>query len=308
MNVNDSDRPFLDAIDAGDEPLDLEVFEPDQVSCAEALTRLAEGHRLRPNASLRGRVLRAARTARPPAATSMRPGMLAYQEAIVQMKRLADGELDLDFTALRQTLCHLLAVDSYAIQVIKQSTVAHLDVTRATAAAIEQHNGLDRLHLLDAWLSNAQFLMSLAEDAPTHRDLDWFGFEMSVDGILADRAFETWLHCEEIRVGAGKHFRPLSGSAISTLTAVAVEAVSSIVPFEASETVEICFTGAGASRYVVPTSLGSIRPTATVEIDAIEFCKLVGGWVDPQEVKCRVFGNETLANRFLLAARSMARP
>src|SRR5439155_14512242 len=90
-----------------------------------------------------------------------------------------------------------------------------------TMASIERNRSKGRAAAApDEWRSVAAALTAF--DGPLDDQLSWFGMPLPARGVLISRAFETWLHTDDIRVATGRDRRVPSESTLGLMSDVAV--------------------------------------------------------------------------------------
>ena len=147
------------------------------------------------------------------------------------------------------------------------------------------------------------------------------GVPMPVEHVLLDRAFETWIHGDDIATTVGVAFAPPSPDHIHLMAQAAV----GILPAVFVETgrvrpgavAGVTLTGAGGGEWTVPFGLPDTVPrpiaipaqrVADVRLDIIEFCLLVGGRREVATLAAEISGDLEAGRDVLVAAASLARP
>ena len=141
------------------------------------------------------------------------------------------------------------------------------------------------------------------------------GRPLSLPDALAARAFETWIHGEDIAAATGRpvvpplpeHLHPLADIAARVLPRV----ISRRITPPHNRSVRLHLTGAGGGTWTVPldpaaTVSAAIRPAVVVTLDVVEFCRLAANRRDPARIAVEVRGDTTLAREFLAAVPAMA--
>ncbi|MFC7534732.1 maleylpyruvate isomerase family mycothiol-dependent enzyme [Actinoplanes sp. GCM10030250] len=135
-----------------------------------------------------------------------------------------------------------------------------------------------------------------------------------VDALLA-RAFETWIHGEDIAAAIGhqvarplpEHVRPMVEFAVRMLPGFTCRRIAP--PHD--RYVRLHLTGAGGGVWTVPLDAAAVvpavvRPAAVVALDVVEFCRLAGDRRDPGRIDAEIGGDITLAREFLATVPAMA--
>ena len=147
------------------------------------------------------------------------------------------------------------------------------------------------------------------------------GVPMPVEHVLLDRAFETWIHGDDIATTVGIAFAPpppdhihlMAQAAVGILPAVFVE--TGCVRRDA--VAGLTLTGPGGGKWTVPFGPPDTVPRSTaipaqrvadVRLDIIEFCLLVGGRREVATLAAEISGDLEAGRDVLVAAASLARP
>src|SRR5206468_11687287 len=79
---------------------------------------------------------------------------------------------------------------------------AESDFLERTLAAIGRNRQQPPAATSDEWRAVSERLISYR--GRLDEQLDWLGMPLSVGGVLVTRAFETWLHTDDIRLATGR--------------------------------------------------------------------------------------------------------
>jgi uncharacterized protein (TIGR03083 family) len=345
---------------------------PHCASCAAEAARLLGvadllGVAARPPESLRARTMERAR-ARRPAAPSC-PGYAEPYAAQVSVLDSLLGELaDTDWRAgvifdwsVQDVLAHLAATDGLVaagvdvdvdvagaaagapgVDAIAERSPAgsagddlsQADVlARRTAAVIDRERGRDPASTRATWRAQAHALCGALPPDPAGRVP---GMHMRISDVMVARAFETWVHCDDIAKALRRrlppplprHLRPIAALGVRSLPrALAVMgssrpgAVAQVVldgPGGGEWTIGLGDTGIGIGTGIgtgigLGTGTGTARSTAPepavrVRMDVLEFCFLAGGRRDPATVDAEVTGDVDLGRDLLVAAPVFSGP
>jgi hypothetical protein len=138
---------------------------------------------------------------------------------------------------------------------------------------------------------------------------------MVVPDALLARAFETWIHSEDI-AGATRspattplpeHLHPMADLAVRLLPKV----TSRRLPGADGRRIRLHLTGPGGGTWTVPVGRGDSNhhgagSDAEVTADVVEFCRLVGARRDPATFPAGISGDAGLARDWLAAAPDLA--
>jgi uncharacterized protein (TIGR03083 family) len=128
---------------------------------------------------------------------------------------------------------------------------------------------------------------------------------------LTQRAFETWIHADDIRATLAlpqqepppEHVARIVGFGVNLLPH-AMDAAGRGHPGRA---VRLTLSGGGGGAYVVPLSAtyDGAAPTAEVALAAVRFCRLMAGRSAPAGSGIRVSGDERVAADFIAVAATL---
>ncbi|PZG24481.1 hypothetical protein C1I98_35615 [Spongiactinospora gelatinilytica] len=131
---------------------------------------------------------------------------------------------------------------------------------------------------------------------------------------LAMRAYETWMHSEDICSGAAEGLRlPLPvPDHVHTLSQFGCRMLRTSMMIAAGgapdeRAARITLTGPGGGTRVVRFGRERVEPAAEIEMDVIDFCFLLGDRLGPDEVQATVTGDPGLARDVLTAAPLVTR-
>ena len=126
------------------------------------------------------------------------------------------------------------------------------------------------------------------------------------------RAFETWIHTDDLRRVVGvpeqvpepAHLALMSDLAGRTL-GLSLAMADRMRP---GKTARLVLTGGGGGSWLVEMGGGtpSEEPHVTLTADALDWCRLVGARLGPDEIACAVAGDRGLADDLLAAGPALA--
>ncbi len=141
------------------------------------------------------------------------------------------------------------------------------------------------------------------------------GRSFPLTDALTARAYETWIHGEDIAAATGRpavpplpeHLHPMADFAARLLPRV----ISRRLAPPHDRYVRLHLTGDGGGTWTLPldpavTAPTTVRPAVTLALDVVEFCRLAGDRRDPGRVSVEVRGDATLAREFLAAVPALA--
>ncbi|MBF9072142.1 zf-HC2 domain-containing protein [Streptacidiphilus fuscans] len=172
-------------------------------------------------------------------------------------------------------------------------------------------------------------LAAEADPVVAEDGVDYGAFELRVADSFLDRAFECWIHADDIAEAVSYPYHPPRGAHMRQLIGLAVRllplAMSALrasgeatspdpVPGEQSRVVKLIVEGRGEGEWLIPIDAPGwvpptdVEPTATLAIDGVEFCFLCAARRDPHRVPVGIKGDAPAARDLLAAARLLSRP
>jgi uncharacterized protein (TIGR03083 family) len=128
---------------------------------------------------------------------------------------------------------------------------------------------------------------------------------------MTQRAFETWIHAEDIRSALAlperlpppEHVARIVGFGLNLLPG----AMDAAGRGHAGRSVQLDLSGGGGGTYIVPLSAtyDGAAPTAVVALPAVRFCRLMAGRRAPADHGIRVSGDQRIAEDFIAVAATL---
>lgn len=292
------------------------------------LADIAEVAADRPSPQLRRTVLaqiRAATAQRPmPSTTEVPAAAGPYAAQVAELDTLLAGLSGEQWQTpvvndwdVAGVLGHLVAVDAIAADAVGLPTPPRLgvgdDVAERTRWVQRAHEGQSRDALYRAWRGQAIALLRLAAARADRLDasIPYLGLPLATADVLADRAAETWVHGQDIRVAL--ELPPLAPQPghLSMLAGVGARVLAATWAPGATGGVLLHLTGAGACDWLIDPAGEGAPATgpvgAEVSLDCLEFCYLLGGRRSVSDVNYTISGDPALALAALTAATRLAR-
>jgi uncharacterized protein (TIGR03083 family) len=184
-------------------------------------------------------------------------------------------------------------------------------------AAVARHRGLrpaDTLAELTEVYQLVQHAVAALGPATATRIVQWFGLDLSLGHALTQRAFEIWIHADDIRATVGLDPVAPPARSLETMSHAAVETIPIMLSAHGVEgeghRAHIVLTGAGGGTYDIALgfsdpAVGS-EPDVEVEIDVVDFCRAVGDRLTAAEIDYRAGGDVDLAVGIVRALPALA--
>jgi uncharacterized protein (TIGR03083 family) len=273
---------------------------------AQAAGWLAVTHTAAPPAALRGRVLAAARAARPPAPASVTAASEPYAVQVAEMSSLLGGLSAEQWQtpvpggrSVRDLVLHLAGNDRMV-----STDLGDRPGPPAGEPAQVWRDGSDRLLRTVGSAGALSTPVRLAGKSPTP-------VRRPLREALVQRAFETWIHGDDIRTAidlptvppAGDHLARIVSFALALLPG-AMEAAGRAHPGRA---VRLELTGPGGAGHLTPLSSrgGDPEVTAGVRLPAERFGRLLAGRVPVTATVAEITGDRAAALDMLAVAATL---
>jgi uncharacterized protein (TIGR03083 family) len=322
----------LDACSAAEAEL-VEVHLSTCPDCAREAFELREaaadlgGGYLRPPAGSLARLLAAAPSRRRPATAT--PAFAApYAAQIAALDLMLSDLAPADWhriaayeeLTVRDLLAHLAAIDGLVAAAlglpVQPPVKPGQRMDERTKAVLRLARGQSAEQIRRSWRAQADAVCGALVGHPSPDTVTVvLGRPFPLADALTARAYETWIHGEDIAAAAGRpavpplpeHVHPMADFAARLLPRI----VSRRIAAPHDRSVRLRLTGAGGGSWTVPldpavTGPEATRPAAVVTLDVIEFCRLAGARRDPERIAVEVEGDSGLARDFLAAVPSMA--
>jgi uncharacterized protein (TIGR03083 family) len=273
-------------------------------------------------AALRERVLQASLRARAAGRTVPAPAQISAAEAFSRtvdaFYRLlcALGDADWCRPALRgldvQGLVgHLIGVEEDVQRCLADDLgVADSDHVQSTQHAAARQAGRPPARTRAGWRRAANHTLDVVRAADDqHRQVAVHGMRLPLDALLVVRAFELWVHDNDIRAAVGYPPSIPDASTLHLMTALAAR----LLPHAAARTglrqpasIHLVLTGPGGGTWDV--AVGEVQPGPAVAIvtDAVGFCRLAANRAGTADLDLHVDGDSGLASAVLAAASALA--
>lgn len=156
----------------------------------------------------------------------------------------------------------------------------------------------------DLWRDLAFGLLRHAVHAPLTDRVEVGGLSTPARNAYLGRAFETWIHADDIRSALGRPADPPSPTHLQALADLHIRSLPTALRLSGRTvpdlTAQVRLTGAFTHEWRIPLSRnGSGEPEVTITADALEFCYLAANRRAPGTVPMTVTGDRAIADDLL---------
>ena len=186
--------------------------------------------------------------------------------------------------------------------------VAGVDHVESTQGQAIRQTGRSPALTRDEWRRAADRTLDLA--AGSDANVAVHGIRVPVDALLVVRAFELWVHENDIRGAVGL---PPSVPDTPVLRLMS-DLAARLLPYAAARTglrgpvdVHLVLTGPGGGTWEITVGQSPPDPVdVAIVTDAVGFCRLAGNRVTPAELDVHITGDSGRAVGVLAAAATLA--
>jgi len=292
---------------------------------AELRFALDEGDAKSPPAHLLDRVLHVAYDARHPGRPFDGP------ESIGGAETFARGVASLDATLVELTeadwacpalrgldvqglVGHLIGVEEIFISALLgdsgDEAFDHIGSTQPYALAQADQPPAETLR---RWQLLTARAMELASERPPDQEVAFYGVVLPLDQLLVIRAFEMWIHEEDVRCATGSTLNPPDPEPLSRMAELAVALLPAGIARASlplgGQAVRLVLTGPAGGTWTVALDGGSSAPGAagaTVVVDTAAFCRVVGNRLAQSDTGAWIDGDRQLAADLFTGAARLA--
>ena len=308
---------------------------PSCAADADRLGRVAAGlatmAAVPPPARLRDAVLAAAVASRPAAGEEASTGYATWVERLdTLLASLTPAQwrerVVHDWT-VQDLLAHLTATDELLVAQLGPGVTetpeepAELDGTLSagrSAAAIGEHRGRPPERTRAAWRAQADRLLRDARSTTPGtldrqvRLTDPRLPRQPLRTALVQRLFETWIHTDDVGTLLGRPPAPPSERQVALIVGFGVRLLPAALRLVGAarppHSARLVLTGPAGGDWTISPAVQRAParlPDATVTMDAVEFCYLLGNRRDPASVPHRVEGDPAVAATLLRATATL---
>jgi uncharacterized protein (TIGR03083 family) len=188
--------------------------------------------------------------------------------------------------------------------------VAGANHIESTQPAADRQAGRPPAQTRAEWRHAADRTIDLVRAADLRTEVAVHGIRVPLGLLLVIRAFELWVHDNDIRAAVAL---PPSVPDASTLTLMTSAAVG-LLPFAVTRaglsdplSLHLVLTGPGGGAWDIAVGQGPPAPAAVAIVtDAVGFCRLAGNRITPAGLDSHVTGDEDRATAVLAAVATLA--
>jgi hypothetical protein len=188
--------------------------------------------------------------------------------------------------------------------------VATADHVASTQAAAVRQAGRLPAETCAEWRRVADRTIELARAGDLGAEVAVHGMRIPLGILLVARAFELWVHDNDIRQAAAL---PPSVPDLATLSLM-TEVVARQLPHAAARagvdepmSLHLVLTGPGGGTWDLPIGQGAAEPADVVIVsDTVDFCRLVANRATPAGLDLHISGDAEDAAKVLAAASALA--
>jgi uncharacterized protein (TIGR03083 family) len=295
---------------------------------AELDIALEEGRAQSPPPSLLKRMLSAAARVRPAGASHGAPvrigGAEALSRAVAQLNALLTG---LDVVEWHAPALRDLDVQGLLGHLIGVELAFHGTLTSEGANEAQEHVASTQPHAvaqrgrhphetLADWNSATDLTQSLLSNHPMNEATTFYGAVLPLDHVLVIRAFEMWIHEEDIRRATGHDLVAPDDARLARMAELATLLLPSVLAKSSSSrpdaSVRLVLSGSGGGTWDFALDGAAIdsstchRRAALIVLDVTDFCRVVGNRLGLKDTDSWIEGDLDVAAEVFAAASSLA--
>ncbi|MEU8892196.1 zf-HC2 domain-containing protein [Streptomyces sp. NPDC048442] len=170
--------------------------------------------------------------------------------------------------------------------------------------------------------------VSFAGGGAAELDVPYGAFDLPLKDALLERAFECWVHADDIAQAVDYPYEPPSGAHLHQLIGLATRLLPGtlaarrraglappmrglVAAGSPGRTLHLEVEGPGGGDWWIaldsPAVASPDRKVAHIAMDGVEFCQLAAGHVSPQEAAAGQLGDKAAVRDVLFAAASLSR-
>ncbi|MEU3793186.1 maleylpyruvate isomerase family mycothiol-dependent enzyme [Streptomyces fructofermentans] len=219
---------------------------------------------------------------------------------------------------VRDTVGHLIAADQELARHLglevrvppprgREATPWEADWETRTADVIAYERTREPAETVAEWAAQSSALLATAEARDPElasRAATLMGTRLPVADHFLTRAFEAWIHADDIGRALDLAVPPPPDGHLRRLVRLAVRVLGAALGPSAPPVLFAVTVGGEDARWVLGSEDDPVR--GELAVDAVDFCRLVGGRRAPDEVPRRSTGDEAAVRAVLERAASLA--
>lgn len=218
----------------------------------------------------------------------------------------------------RDLVVHLAAQESLLAQAIDRTVVPEIldeEIDARTASFVARYREVSLGDVTDVWRRSVDEVAAWADDHATReRTVAWIGLDMPRDNLLVARAFENWIHRDDLRRAQGEASEAPPPAELHEMADLSMRTL----PFallvtdrgHPGKVARVVLTGPGGGEWQL--SMGGhsaregARPDVTLTTSIVDWCLVAGERLEPGGLDYTVDGDIDLAADLVAAAPAFA--
>jgi uncharacterized protein (TIGR03083 family) len=216
----------------------------------------------------------------------------------------------------RSLVVHIAAQESLLAQAIGRpvADVSVTDVHDRTAALIDRSRDRSYGDIVKLWRRAVTAVDTWARDvAHSGATVEWLGLPMAPSDALTARAFENWVHRDDLRRVRGASADPPPARELRLMATLAMRTLPAGLAatgrVRSGRSARVVLTGAGGGTWDLPldpTEDAVGTPDLTITASALDWCLLAGERLNPHDLVFTIDGDGDLADDLVAAAPAFA--
>jgi uncharacterized protein (TIGR03083 family) len=253
----------------------------------------------------------------------------AYRRAVTALDGLLSGLSSDDWASpvpayrslgwtVHAVVGHLVAIEAYVGSRLggdpfEPPPGTELDHIAMTLPTVEAQLARPATATLADWRAASDAVVArLDEGSPDlDRRIGFHGLPFRLGSLLVTRAFELWIHADDIRDATGREREVPQHADVSLMTDLAVRGVRTALAVGGCDlsrrSIRIVLTGPGGGAWSLGTDpSAAVTERVRIVADAEAFCRLAARRLDPGELDADIAGDAGFAAEILTAASAFA--
>lgn len=209
---------------------------------------------------------------------------------------------------------HLIGVEAtFAASLGGDADAGVADHVASTDGHARAQVGRVPAETLAEWRAHVVGTIRIAESLDQSAAVTFYGITMPLDDLLVVRAFEQWIHEEDIRRAVGRELHPPDEGRLARMTALAMVLLPGALAQGdgrlSHEPARLVLTGPGGGTWDVPLDAdveSRTRAATRIVVDAVAFCRVVGNRADLETTGAVVSGDTSMAEELFAVAAALA--